>query len=176
MAINMSNPFRVLLLTLLGLSVAFPQTFCQPSTKPKPGASARPPDWYNDPPSAPDTLIARGKGRSRDEQVAIDKAVADARSALARSINHRWQELLGAIEKEGGPHRAWTPEPVTLARSIPMIQKAVKRGATWTAYVLVGLPETSARNILHARLHRDTAWYGAVRNTQAVRTFETPSP
>ena len=176
MTMNMSRSFRVLVLSLIGITMAFPQTFGQVPGRVKPGASARPPDWYSVPPAPRDTLIARGRGRSHDEQVAVDKAVAEARSALARSIDHRWKELLRSIEREVGVHRKWTPEPVTLASSVPILQKAVKRGNTWTAYVIVAMPEESARAVLQARLHRDATWYETVRNTQAVRMLETPSP
>ena len=173
------SSFQVGLLVILwtiGTSAAFSQSSA-PSTKPAGRTvSVNAPDWYNHPPSVRDTLIARGKGRSHDEQVAVDKAVAEARSALARSIDHRWKELLRAIAKEAGTHREWTPEPVTLESSVPLFQKAVKRGNTWTAYVIVAMPEGSARTVLHARLHRDAAWYDTVRNTRAVRMFETPTP
>jgi hypothetical protein len=138
----------------------------------KRSATVNAPEWYNAPPSVRDTLVARGKGRSNDEQVAIDKAVAQARSALAAAIDHRCEELVRAIEREGGAQRSWTREPVTLEGSTLLQQKIARRGNTWTAFVLVGVPEVSAHSVLHQRLHRDATWYESVRSTQAVRAFE----
>jgi hypothetical protein len=134
------------------------------------------PDWYNNPPSLRDTLIARGIGKSNDEQVAVDKATLDARSSLAHAIDRRWEELLRAILQEGGPHLEWTPEPVTLAGSTPKQQKLARRGKVWTAYVLVVMPEVSGRAVLLQRLHRDAQWYERVRNTNAVRSLEDTPP
>jgi hypothetical protein len=134
------------------------------------------PVWYTDPPSVQDTLIARGKGKSNDEQVAIDKAVFEARSSLAHTIDQRWERLLRTIQDEGGPDLTWTSEPVTLAGSMLRLQKVSKRGRVWTAYVLVALPEESVRAVLLQRLQKDAQWYERVRNTNAARALEDSPP
>jgi hypothetical protein len=85
------------------------------------------PVWYTDPPSVQDTLIARGKGKSNDEQVAIDKAVFEARSSLAHTIDQRWERLLRTIQDEGGPDLTWTSEPVTLAAKGVQARQGVDR-------------------------------------------------
>jgi hypothetical protein len=148
----------------------------QSSRQSKRVATVITPEWYNDPPSVPDTLIARGKGKSNDQQIAIDKATSEARSSLAHSIDHRWEVLLRTIQEEGGAPLAWTSEPVTLAGSTLRMQKVFKRGRTWTAYVLVGLPEASVRGVLMQRLQRNAQWYEGVRNTNAVRAVGGTPP
>jgi hypothetical protein len=134
------------------------------------------PSWYADPPILPDTLVARGQGRSKDEQTAVDKAVAEARSALADSIDHRWRSLLKAIAAEGGAPRSVEHEPVVLKGSIVLRQQVLKRGKTWTAFALAALWEGSARDVLLDRLHRNAAWYEKVRGTEAVRALEMSAP
>ena len=166
----------VIALCTLGMFLDLAQAPGQSSRQSKRTSGAAAPDWYNDPPSVPDTLIARGKGKSNDQQVAIDKAIFEARSSLAHSIDHRWEILLRAIKEEGGPLLAWTQEPVVLGGSTLRLQKVFKRGRTWTAYVLVALPEGSVRAVLLQRLQRDEQWYEGVRNTSAVRALESPPP
>jgi hypothetical protein len=162
----------VLALCALVMLLDHAQAPGQSTTQSKRSSGVIAPVWYNDPPSRGDTLIARGKGKSNDQQVAIDKAVMEARSSLARSIDHRWEVLLEEIEKEGGAHLEWTPAPVTLTGSTPILQKVFRRGKTWTAFILVGLPESSVRIVLLERLRRDVKWYEGVRNTEAVQAAE----
>jgi hypothetical protein len=171
------SPFWfVIALCTLGMFLDLAQAPAQSLRQSKRTSGVGAPDWYNVPPSVPDTLIARGKGKSNDQQVAIDKAIFDARSSLAHSIDHRWEILLRTIQNEGGGTLAWTSEPVTLAGSTLRMQKVFKRGRTWTAYVLVAVPEGSLRTVLLQRLHRDAQWYEGVRNTNAVRELEGTPP
>lgn len=162
----------VLVLLMVGPAIISAQTpAASPGQRGGSGA-ASPPGWYFDPPSLPDTMIARGRGRSHDEHIAIDKALAEARSVLARTIDRRWKRLLKAIEAEGGERRRGGAEPVILTGSTPLMQTVGKRAAMWTAYVLVGLPESSVHAFLLRRLLADRAWYDAVRANAAVRAFE----
>jgi hypothetical protein len=75
------------------------------------------PEWYDKVPADDSTLVVRGRADLKDQQVAVDKAVATARSGLAATIDRRWKELLQAIQKEGliAPER--TEESVTLEGS-----------------------------------------------------------
>ena len=136
----------------------------------------RAPEWFNTVPPDSGNLIARGKAKSRDRQVAIDKAVAAARLSLAKSVDHRWEELVQAIQKECGSSWERRSEPVTLIGSTLKMQKSTKRGKLWTAFVLVALPEESVSAVMEQRLHRDAQWYSVVRDTRTVRQFEALAP
>ena len=174
---SLQVPLALLVLLILGPAMTPAQTPTASPGQRGTSASVSPPGWYLDPPVLPDTLTARGRGRSHDGHVAIDKALAEARSALARTLDRRWSRLMKAIEAEGGERRRGGAEPVILRGSTPLMQTVGKRGATWTAYVLVGLPESSAHAFLLRRLHADRAWYDAVRTNAAVRAFEDgPAP
>ncbi len=134
--------------------------------------SARVPDWYNTMPPDSTHLLARGRGRSTAQQVSIDKAVAAARHALARSVEKRWKTLKRSVEMESGEYYGAEAESVTLTGSIVRQQTATKRGRIWTAYALVAMPEESVRAVLDQRLRRDAEWYEKVKDTEALRGFE----
>ena len=161
---------------IIGILIAHPRAAGQSRKQGRRPVTVNAPEWYNVRPSLRDTLVARGKGKSNDEQVAIDKAVAEARSTLARVIELRWKELLRAVEEEGGSRLEWKSEPVTLTGSQPFLQKVFRRGKLRMAYVLVTIPERSVRHIVLQRLHRNGQWYEGVRNTQAVRAIEATPP
>jgi hypothetical protein len=165
-------------IAIAGTVLLFPLQIAagQPPQQSKRPATVTVPSWYLDPPSVNDTLIARGKGKSNDEQVAIDKAITHARGSLARKIDERWRDLLRGIEKESGVHLAWTPGEVVLKGSTARMQQVFRRGRVWTAYVLVGLSEASARDVLLRRLHHDSQWYEKVKDTKAVRDLERVTP
>jgi hypothetical protein len=163
-------------ITCIAIIIVPSHTVAQSSSPGKSAGTTSAPAWYLTPPLVNDTIIARGKARSNDEQVAIDKAVVYARASLAREIDRRWRELLRAIEKESGGHLAWAPGEVVLKGSTVRDQKVINRGRAWTAYVLVALPEESARAVLLQRLHHDAQWYGKVKDTQAIRGLEQSSP
>ncbi len=134
------------------------------------------PEWYDRVAAVDSNLVARGRGDSKDQQVAVDKAAATARSGLAATIDRRWKDLLLAIHKEGVAGPEGTEESVTLEGSMIFKQKTFRRGRIWTAFVLVALPNSSVRSVLAQRLHRDAEWYDRVKDTKAVRAFENMSP
>ncbi len=166
----------LLALSITGLSLGLTPAFCQSPAFTTRTPRVNPPAWYAAPPVIHDTVIARGQGRSNDHQVAVDKAVLEARSALADSIDHAWEGLLWDIEEQTGHGHVSMHEPVTLQGSTVRVQKITKRGRTWTAFVLVGLPEESVRSELLRRLNRDRAWYEKIKDAPAVREIETPHP
>ena len=131
-----------------------------------------PPEWFTNIPPDENRIVARGRGESRDEQIAVDKAVAAARSNLADTVDFRWQELVRATRHEVPDTTGATGGPVTLTGSTLSSQKTVRRGATWYAFVLVGLSKSSLREAVLERLHRDDRWYAKVKDTRAVSTFE----
>ena len=160
------------LVTIGDVAQVFGQTG-KPMNRP---SRVKAPEWYDKVPADDSTLVVRGRADLKDQQVAVDKAVATARSGLAATIDRRWKELLQEIQKEGliAPERI--EESVTLEGSTMIMQKTSKRGRIWTAFVLVALPKSSVRTVLAERLHRDAEWYSKVKDTKAVRAFEDISP
>jgi hypothetical protein len=134
------------------------------------------PEWYDKVPADDSSLTARGRADSKDQQVAVDKAVASARSGLVEGIDRQWNNLLKAIQNEGVAIPVWTGEAVTLEGSTLKMQKTFKRGRIWTAFVLVRLPQSFVRSVLEERLRRDADWYSRVKDTRAVREWEGTSP
>lgn len=166
-----------LLLCLCGVAVLWlsAPTAGHSQIRPKGSISPHAPTWYNAPPVRNDTLIARGKGTSDDQQTAIDEGVAEARSILAMMVDRQWKELLRNIEDETGARSPSLPEPVILEGSRVVMSTVEQQKGAWTAYVLVGVPALSARTFLLRRLHTDAAWYEKVRSSESVRSFERPA-
>jgi hypothetical protein len=163
------------LLAICGLMIGIEdaQVFAQSLKQTNRSGSITAPDWYDKVPPDSANLVARGKARSNDQQVAIDKAVAFARASLAKSIERKWADLLKAIQKESASRWQGKGESVTLIGSVPKMQKTVKRGRYYTAFVLVALPLESVHASLEQRLRSDMQWYSTVKDTKAVREFET---
>jgi hypothetical protein len=144
----------------------------QASRRPARVAAIKTPEWYDKIPSDSAHLVARGTGKSRDQQVAVDKATAAARASLAKSIELQWSRLMAAIQKESGARRSGPTEPVTLLGSTVTQQQIAKRGKIWTAFVLVAVPRESVHTVLVQRLHSNEEWYSSVKHSKAVLEFE----
>jgi hypothetical protein len=130
------------------------------------------PEWYEKLPGDPANFQARGSGKSKDMQVAIDKAVVEARASIVREIDARWKALLAAIRNEthvGDPGKAGT---VTLSGTSVVRQTAVKRGRAWTGFAVVSLSEEGIHNELIRRLHQNAEWYERVKGSRGVLDFE----
>jgi hypothetical protein len=166
------NTRRVVLALSIWIVSGCPVQLCGQTTQ-KVGAVDRgtAPEWYMNVPADSGNLLARGTGKSKDEQVAIDKAVVAARSNLMRSVNRKWDSLVRAIEKESGQRSGVKTSSMTLVGSVIQKQSTTKRGKLWTAFVLVSLPQASIRKVLDARLHEDAAWFSRVQHTKAVEAY-----
>jgi hypothetical protein len=149
-----------------------PQAFGQTTRRESSIIPAGAPEWYERVPTDSTGLIARGTGKSKDQQVAIDKAIAGARRTLAIWVNRRWRALVEAIAKESGLHADVNTKSITLIASTVLKQSAVKRGKLWTAFVLVFLPESSIRRALDRRLHENAEWFSQIQGTKTAIEFE----
>jgi hypothetical protein len=173
--------FRRLVVMSLFLICSMPiipsgaQPAAQSSKQSSRSSAVTAPDWYDKVPPDSANLVAKGRARSNDQQVSLDKAVAIARASLAKSVEKKWLVLLQAIQKENGTRWVGEVESVTLVGSVPKMQKTVKRGKYWTAFVLVALPLESLHASIEQRLHSDARWYSAVKETKVVREFEAAS-
>ena len=171
-------PILVLMFVVLAMAITIDgaQAFGQTGKPVNRPPRVRAPEWYDKVAADDSNLVIRGRADSKDQQVAVDKAVATARSGLAATIDSRWKDVLLAIQNEGVAVPEVTEDSVTLEGSMIIKQKTSRRGRIWTAFVLVALPKSSVRSVLVERLHRDAEWYSRVKHTQAVREFETIAP
>jgi hypothetical protein len=155
------------------LMLCVPHLFGQSTKQGSPVTTVKTPEWFTTVPIDSGHVTARGQGRSRDRQVAYDKAVAEARRRIADMVMRRRKALLLAIETESGSLREKRAEPVTLTGSTPTKQSLIRRGRMWTAYVLMSVTEKSIHESILSWLHNDAGWYGEVKGTKALQEFET---
>jgi hypothetical protein len=164
--------YRVLVMGVMLLSTLSSNAVPQPRAQLNRSGRVKAPVWFDKMPVDDSSVVARGRGESKDRQVALDKAVADARSTLAAMVEVRWKDLLTAIRKEGVAPPTVADKSVTLMGSKSTMQKSVKRGKIWTAFVLVAIPRSSVSTEIVMRLHHDLDWYAKAKGTRAVRELE----
>jgi len=141
----------------------------------KPASSVKPPKWFVVIPQDSLSLVARGRAQSKDQQVAVDKAVAAARDSIVFAAEGPWKELIRGIRQEGIAAEEPERGAVTLHGSKIEQQKVSRRKKTWTAFVLVSLPNSSIPSLLVERARSDSQWYALVRYTRAVQELEARS-
>ncbi len=138
-------------------------------------SSVKPPKWFEVIPQDSLNLVTRGRAQSKDQQVAVDKAVAAARDSIVFATEVPWKELVRGIREEGITAEEPARGAVTLHGSKIKEQKVSKKKKTWTAFVLVSLPRSSIPSLLLERVQSDSQWYAQVRQTRAVQELEARS-
>ena len=156
-------------------AVTPPDLFAQSEKAKKQSAPSKPPKWFEVIPEDQENLVARGRAESKDQQVALDKAVMAARDSIVLATEDPWNELVRAIRAEGIQAAEPARGAVTLHGSKIASQKISKRKKVWTAFVLVSLPKSSIPSLLLERVRSDSAWYALVKDTKAVQALETPA-
>jgi hypothetical protein len=96
--------FRLVVPVILAVSgtviiLSSAQVFGQHLKQVNRSQEVRAPEWFNTVPPDSGNLIARGKAKSRDRQVAIEGS-GGLRLSLAKSVDHRWKVGL-AVQKSG---------------------------------------------------------------------------
>lgn len=152
-----------------------PDLFAQADKAKKQTSSVKPPKWFAVIPPDQQNLVARGRAESKDQQVALDKAVMAARDSIVLATEVPWKELVRAIRAEGIHAAEPARGAVTLHGSKIESQKISKRKKVWTAFVLVSLPKSSIPPLLLERVRSDSVWYALVKDTKAVQALETPA-
>jgi hypothetical protein len=156
-------------------TVVTPNLFAQSGKTKKPASTAKPPQWFQVIPQDEQNLLARGRGESKDQQVAVDKAVMAARDSIVFATDDFWNKLVHAIRTEGITSHEPARGAVTLHGSKIAEQKVSRQKKIWTAFVLVSLPKSSIPPLLLERVRSDSQWYVLVRDTRAVQDLETRS-
>jgi hypothetical protein len=141
---------------------------------------ATPPSWYSKPKTDPQYLIAKASSTSKDKQLAIDKALHDARVELGRIVQARLDSVRRATEREAsldlqGTERyqkAGEKIAADLKGSRVRNQKASKKGKSWTAFVVVEIPVGATSDALVREVKDDALLVPTLGPTQAFRALE----
>jgi hypothetical protein len=156
-------------------AVTLPDLFAQSQKSKKQTSSVKPPKWFEVIPQDEQNLVARGRAESKDQQVALDKAVMAARDSIVLATEVPWKELVQSIRAEGIKAAEPARGSVSLHGSKIDSQKISKRKKVWTAFVIVSLPKSSIPSLLLERVRSDSVWYALVKDTKAVQALETPA-
>jgi hypothetical protein len=165
---------RLSLLACLSLAVAIgPGALAQD----KPPA---PPSWYSKPKMDPQYLIARASATSKEKQLAIDKALHDARVDLGKIVQTRLDSVRRASDREISLDLEGTERYQKLGEKIAVDlkgsrvrnQKASKKGKTWTAFVVMEIPVGATSDALVREVKDDATLLPTLGPSQAFRALE----
>jgi hypothetical protein len=139
-----------------------------------------PPSWYSKPKTDPQYLIAKASSTSKDKQLAIDKALHDARVDLGKIIQARLDSVRRATEREASLDLEGTEQyqkaeekiAVDLLGSRVRNQKASKKGKSWTAFVVVEIPVGATSDALVREVKDDALLMPTLSPTQAFHALE----
>lgn len=176
----MRIPFVVLTLILVGLFL----TGCGGgSQQAQQAASTDVPEWFASPPSDPNYLFAPQTAVSQDLQLAIDKATTGARTEIGRQMEVRVQGLQKKFEEEVGTgtdaqllsqftQAAKTVVSTTLSGSKIKLQKQLREGNLWRAYVLMQYPIGAASDAFLQSMKKNDKTYTRFRATETFKEME----
>lgn len=141
------------------------------------------PDWYTNIPQDPNYLFAVASATSQDMQLAIDKAVVNARTEIARQtevkvsgIQKRFDEEVGMGENsqlmQQFTQASKTVVSTSLTGSRVRSQKTSKDGTIWRGYVLMEYPIGAASQALLNQLSGNNLMYTQFKATQAYKELD----
>ena len=141
------------------------------------------PNWYYNPPRDPNYLFAAKTATSADMQLAVDKAVQDARVDLAAQLEAHVMGLIKKFDEEVGATNdrellglySQTSKTVvdrTLVGARVRQQEVFKEGELYRACVLVELPLGPARELLLDQIKSNEILYTRFRASQAFKELE----
>jgi hypothetical protein len=141
------------------------------------------PEWYTNVPEDPNILFAAKTATSRDKQLAIDKAVQDARAEIAKQLEVKVQGLEKRFTEETGIGEdsqlldQFTKANKTIVNQSLIgskieKQKTIKDGNTYRAYVLVKLPLGAAKEALLKQIKQNEQIYTKVRASQTFQELD----
>lgn len=141
------------------------------------------PEWYTNIPQDPNYLFAVASATSQDMQLAIDKAVVNARTEIARQtevkvsgIQKRFDEEVGMGENsqlmQQFTQASKTVVSTSLTGSRVRSQKTSKDGTIWRGYVLMEYPIGAASQALLNQLNGNSLMYTQFKATQAYKELD----
>ena len=173
---------KKILFTLLFVAGAFYLISCSskslPATK-----EGEIPDWYINTPNDPNYFFATATATSKDMQLAVDKATADARAELARKIGVKVDDIVKRFSEEVGTGEnaqilqqftTATKQVTSQTISGTNISKKhiVKDGTNWRAYVLMEYPLGAANQMILQQIKQNEQMYTRFRATQTFEELE----
>jgi hypothetical protein len=135
------------------------------------------PDWYLKPPKDADALYEKAAAKSRDIQMAVNKATMIARAQLAVTIQGEVNSIMKLFVEESGSNNM----------SITSVQEAIKikisgvheekaqvfqDGDKYVAYVLLKYPLGDMNKLLVDQIRQDDAANSKVRSDEAYDEIE----
>lgn len=141
------------------------------------------PDWYTNLPQDPSYFFAVASATSQDMQLAVDKAVVNARTEIARQtevkvsgVQKRFDEEVGAGDNsqlmQQFTQASKTVVSTSLTGSRIKNQKPCKDGSIWRAYVLVEYPIGAASQALLSQINSNNMMYTQFKATQAYKDLD----
>lgn len=152
--------------------------------KRKDKAIAMIPDWYTDVPQKPEAVYSTGTALSQSLQFSVDKAVLDAKVALADRINGKLsasqKRFLAEMSKGSGkPSTALIYENERVAKNVIAEvavngysvhkSKIVRDGMAYRAFVMLEFPLGAANDVLTKLTERNTQLQAKVRAKRAFK-------
>ena len=141
------------------------------------------PDWYINTPNDPNYFFAVATATSKDMQLAVDKAAADARAELARKVGAKVDDIVKKFSEEvGTAENAQILQQFTTATKQVTSQTIsgtniskkhlVKDGSNWRAYVLMEYPLGAANQMILQQIKKNEEMYTRFRATQTFEELE----
>jgi len=145
------------------------------------------PEWYLQPPSEENMLVATATAESRSMQIAIDKAKTNARGDIAQQLQTQLDELERQFaedlsQSDQGEEQSQTMEQFTqvteavasetLVGSQVRERKLRARGDRYRAWVLMEMPIGEARSALLEKINGNEEMRTRMRSTEAFKQLE----
>jgi hypothetical protein len=142
------------------------------------------PRWYRSVPNDPNFLFAVATAESRDMQLAVNKATADARNGIASQVETRMQGMTKRFQEEVGlgADAQLLDQFTTASRQVVsqtlngsrVKEQDIKTaGGTYRAYVLLELPIGVASQALRDRIKANEQMYTRFRASEAFKELDT---
>lgn len=147
------------------------------------GCAPSVPKWYTELPKDPEYMFAAKIGQSQSPQMAVDKAVTDARAEIARqtevwvsTYQKKFDEEVGlSKDSELLQHFIQATKTVasaSLVGSQIRYQALHKESSGHTAYVLVEYPIGAAAEALSVQINKDNVMYTRFRASEGYKNLE----
>jgi hypothetical protein len=135
------------------------------------------PDWYLKPPKDKDALYEKAAAKSRDLQMAVNKATMLAKAQLAMTIQGEVNSIMKLFVDEGGSNNvsvATTQEAILMKMGGVEEEKSLilQEGDKYVAYVLLKYPLGDMNRLVVDQIRRDDASNFKVRSDEAYDEIE----
>jgi hypothetical protein len=141
------------------------------------------PEWYLNHPEDPNYLFDARTAASRDMQLAVDKASADARAEIGRQVEtkiqgmqKRFTEEIGSLDDptllEQYTQVVKTVVSLSLSGSKVIKKDIVKDGNNYRAYTLVQYPVGAANDAFVQQVKKHNELYTRFRSSEAFKELE----